>query len=305
MIFLGVYNIGNTLLDQRNILRMSREGEQTSVWKTEEPQNLPVQPNAFEVHPDGSYLFYQYDFPSNNMSVSRTPYLYNIDSSGIVNWIHEFIPPIESNIIIKDFSVASNGDILLVGDIWLWDSEIENFKPYRGYIARMSYEGELLWERQIFDRHPSGIEKESFLFDITEMDDGCIVATGNQERIEGQSWKDLWVLKLSPDGCLNTPNCSDSLDVSTLVLEIENNFIDYTIAPNPSIGIFSFNFNHLPLNQNDIDLVIYNHHGQVIRRISFAPKIQVDLANQPDGFYYYSILDKLRILDSGKLVKAK
>jgi hypothetical protein len=302
LVFIATHGVEGNNLDERRIIRMNREGEETWSWTTG-IQQTDSQPNAFEIHPEGSYFFYQYDDQADMTEVRRNVYLYNVDTTGTVRWIHEFIPEEDSDIDITEMVIANNGDILLVGDRWTWDESINNFRPHRGYIARMSYEGELLWERQIFDRHESGMEKESFLFDIAEMEDGSIIATGSQERIEGESWKDLWLVKLSPDGCLNTSDCSETLDISVPVIEIENQLIDFYISPNPSNGIFNFEFKNPFAITNDLKLLIYNSQGHILTKKNLISSAEIDLSAEPNGLYYYSILNNNQVLDSGKLLK--
>jgi len=303
MVFMENNYLGNTTLEERRIIRMNREGEITWNWSTGS-QKTDAQPNAFEVHPNGSYLFLQHDTQSDPLQVRKNPYVFNVDTSGNIKWIKQLYPPdlFASRLQIREIAITQNGDILVVGDIFLWNDDIGNYNPYRGYIARLNQEGEILWEKNVFDRFDSGLEKESFLNDIVEMEDGSIAATGIQKRLEGEIWADMWLVKLSPDGCLNTPGCSDTLDISVPTLELQDYNIEYSIAPNPSNGIFEFIFSS-KINTLDLEVVVYNQIGQIILKETINQNVELDISDHSDGIYYYSILSNFCVLDSGKLIK--
>jgi hypothetical protein len=304
MVFVENNFLGETLLDERRIIRMNREGEVSWNWTTGS-QLTQRQPNAFEIHFNGSYLFTQHDDQSDPFQIRDNPYIYHVDTAGVLKWIHQIYPSdlFRNRITVEEMTIAKNGDILLVGDALIWNDQWNNFYPSRGYIARINYEGEMLWEKYIFDRYENGSPRESFLFDIVEMEDGSIAATGIQDRIQGEPWADMWLVKLSPDGCLNTPNCSDTLDISVPVEEIENQLIDFNISPNPSNGFFIFEFRNPFAITNDLELLIYNEQGHILTKQNFSTSVEIDLSPQPSGMYFYSILNNTQILDSGKLLK--
>lgn len=306
MVFLvNNYFENNPLQDERRIVRMNREGEITWKWSTG-TQDTERQPNAFEVHPNGSYLFVQHDLQSDPLASRRNPYIFNVDTTGTLQWIKQIYPggDLNSDIItVNEMTVAENGDILLVGNTAIWIDLNLGYHPWRGYIARLNEEGEILWEKNIFDRYENGNQKEGFLYDIVVMEDGSIAVTGIQDRIEGEPWADMWVVKLSPDGCLNTPNCGDTLDISTAVLEIDNVLVDYSFSPNPSTGIFQLKLSEAIPKTEDLEIMIYNQSGQILNTLAFEQGITIDLTGHPDGQYFYSLLKKGEVLDSGVLVK--
>ncbi len=73
------------------------------------------------------------------------------------------------------------------------------------------------------------------------------------------------------------------------------------VFPNPSTGIFTFNFSGKPEKNN---LIIYNMFGEAIYNTQFNKSTtQIDLSGRPAGVYLYRVLNENgEAVASGKLI---
>ncbi|MCB0521119.1 MAG: hypothetical protein H6577_18920 [Lewinellaceae bacterium] len=113
---------------------------------------------------------------------------------------------------IYNLSEASNGDVLGCGEIiapWPYDTSI--WPPVAevyntAYLFRISPEGELLWERALFE-HDGFEHISSFYFlDIHEVSDGSLLLTGVIKDYDSADptdyTTDSWVVRTGADGCI-------------------------------------------------------------------------------------------------------
>ncbi|UOK41965.1 MULTISPECIES: T9SS type A sorting domain-containing protein [Flavobacterium] len=75
------------------------------------------------------------------------------------------------------------------------------------------------------------------------------------------------------------------------------------IYPNPNNGVFYIEQSSRERIINK-SIIIYNSFGQKVyeRRINDTSKFEIDLRNEPKGFYFYELFEKNEILKTGKLV---
>ena len=234
-------------------------------------------------------------------------------------WEYCEIPPgkkgeLEISALIQLIHKTRNGDIIASGNKFRLCRKCKepDFLD-AGWIIRVSPEGKMIWQRHInFDLNP--YFKYFHIADVLEDAEGNIVAVGTAtDTIPGihppRSKPLIWILKLTPDGCL-LPNCSEDFQfisdyVSSAIRPI------YPVAapdklyinPNPTSGVLSVR----SLNGKRIQSYsLYNLFGQVIERKKLRPsahQVHLNLSNQTKGIYIIRVrLDNNQILQS-KIIK--
>jgi hypothetical protein len=112
---------------------------------------------------------------------------------------------------IKRMNVCRNNDILVCGNIFIVDSFplpgtntwVKSGAP-SSFMARFSADGEEMWRHIIVHPQPDGKLGYNGLHNISEAPDGSIIVSGTLQRVyNGPRINDSWVMRLSPEGCLN------------------------------------------------------------------------------------------------------
>jgi len=221
------------------------------------------------------------------------PSFFILDENGIQGSYFEFDHQIGVDIkrFITNMITASNGDIVGVGNHRFVGSKDT------GWMFRMSPNGELLWETTFKSQDwDIGDQIENNLNDIVELDDGSFIAVGWQdETTDNQSLRDLWVMRVGPDGCLYEDGCdfgqfTTSVDEESLFLD------DIRVYPNPVTDLiqvdFELNFDKIVITQLD---------GRIVMKEKFQQNIDVSLLER--GMYVIQFLEKGRVQSSKKFIK--
>lgn len=176
------------------------------------------------------------------------------------------------------------------GSVWLIGinntplEEGGNFSTI-GWIAKLSADGELLWERRYA---PENIGSFSHLTDLVETFDGGVALTGKYGySVNGTWYNDIWLLKLDQDGCIES-GCNDDyllFDDSTVVgiEEPQTHPYDFRIFPNPAKDFFYIYTNtHLLTN---IVLQLTDISGRVVKKTLAKDGLQWDVSDLEAGVY--------------------
>ncbi|NNE28812.1 MAG: T9SS type A sorting domain-containing protein [Saprospiraceae bacterium] len=218
--------------------------------------------------------------------------VWGIDSTGIKwRYSHPFSPSVR--ISVYNLTEAANGDILGCG--WISDNEIT--LGNMAYLFRMTNEGEMLWERAIIDSRNEVPDKPmvSYMFDITELDDGTILIGGYQnvwyydENNEEKKDLDAWLVRTDANGCI-IEDCEYVQDFTTSI-PIFSHPIDITFFPNPTSNLLSIVW---PEEFRAKEIQIYDSIGRlVLRDISPELNVQLDLSGIESGLYAVVLMDDL------------
>jgi hypothetical protein len=138
--------------------------------------------------------------------------LIRTDSEGNPLWEHRFYSSGER--MIHNIITTADGDI--VGCGWIEDIDFpnpNNLNILRGWIFRMSPDGELRWMREIWDeRFPDGWQ---FLYAAKELPNGDLLFGGKIGRPGPPSGSELWLLRTDSQGCFGPQGCEGNWLIST------------------------------------------------------------------------------------------
>lgn len=223
------------------------------------------------------------------------PILIWLDSMG--NFVQQYDFPAETERAIHQIHKTSSGTVIGAGLIDRFDADL----GIGGWVFGMTQQGELLWERQIFDlRFPL---KESFFTAFEEAPDGGLILTGfiqdtfpNHEPFINNP--NIWLVKLDSAGCLE-PDC----DLMQIVGEptqtrYSNESRVFKIYPNPARNVVylekeeTFGF-----KARFADLM-----GKVFLEANFQAgnRQQFDISLLPPGIYFLWIEN-----EDGELVQVE
>lgn len=219
-------------------------------------------------------------FIAEPISINNLPMITKFDKDGNILW--EFIPPSIGRQYLLSMSVTGDGSILAYGKMWNPENFPEN---YQGWIAKISSDGELLWQRGYFlDEMPAAF----FEFrDVDECPDGSLVAVGTTEVVETSNYN-AWVVKLDSEGCFDADDCTgyNNLIVGTEeVPTIDIKKVEF--FPNPTTT-------SLTILSNDINkhrsVQIIDVFGKTIINIELAPnQDKIDISLLSSGCYFVKI----------------
>lgn len=202
------------------------------------------------------------------------------------------------NGFVTEAFTTRNGDIVLTGAVYLQYDYQPGAIPDRqlggGYIARVSANGEVLWERKIYDlTHCNTLSQcYSAFYNGAELPNGDLIFSGRVDTlIPGAPAivknTNSWVVKTDANGCL-TPNCGlvQALDTTfytatTTWQTPPQSSMPLQISPNPTA---SYNQIRIELPEGNTSsasgqLRVINSLGQVIEtangiRLPYQQSIQ-------------------------------
>ncbi|MFK7908886.1 MAG: T9SS type A sorting domain-containing protein [Chitinophagales bacterium] len=158
-----------------------------------------------------------------------------------------------------------------------------------GYIAKLSGEGELLWERQYaFPNKSIYIH----ITDLVETFDGGVALTGLYSYIENElEQNDIWLLKLDQDGCIEA-GCDEPyliLEGTVVGIEdVENGEAFFEVYPNPNNGQANFYIQKELLLKGNVRVQILDINGRLIQEYD-CPKnnkvLSIDTESLESGLY--------------------
>ena len=183
--------------ESRAIIKLDTLGNELYRWDSE-PEFFLNGPENMVVLNNGNYVIKHDKVPQGELVEEHN--LVCVDQEGNLLWDLFFYED-KAEYLINNMSVATNGDILICGMVTVFESVDYDFS---GFIARVTQEGELLWRRLVNDATITGSFELCALYDIKEMNNGDLVATGNFRNTQSN---DLWLIKTDADGCI-LPDCN-------------------------------------------------------------------------------------------------
>lgn len=169
-----------------------------------------------------------------------------IDEDGGESWYYDFpiwttSTPVDSFFIYELLHLIRTENNEIVGCGWY-----EDRPNYKGYLFRMSSEGEMLWERYYYtdsiDYYGSeGKERISggIFHDVEELENGDLAVVGEKHtrtQREDGSWyteEDLWFLRLDAHGCKGD-YCRENRNTTIIASTNEEDVKEgISINPNP------------------------------------------------------------------------
>lgn len=172
--------------------------------------------------------------------------------------------------------LASDGSIFTTG-MYGWTTLSTPLRDIP-FIAKISAEGELIWERAFVQFDEEGELKRGLLFDVEELADGSLLALGQQRNENG----DILIMKLMADGCLDVDDC-ELHNMYTDVSDIVIGNAEVTVYPNPILDAVQI--------KSEIEferLKIYDLDGRLLQDLPFSNSI--NLSTLAHGNYFIKLI---------------
>ncbi|MFK7908887.1 MAG: T9SS type A sorting domain-containing protein [Chitinophagales bacterium] len=180
------------------------------------------------------------------------------------------------------------------GSIWLVGADETPIEEggetsYTGWIAKLSAEGELLWERQYFPENKGLLPR---LTDLMETHDGGVALTGLYSyRENGITRNDIWLLKLDQDGCIES-GCEDDYlilgDTVVGIEDVENGEAFFEVYPNPNNGQANFYMQKGLLLKGNAQVQILDINGRLLQEYDCHKDnrvLSIDTQSLENGLY--------------------
>jgi Secretion system C-terminal sorting domain len=160
----------------------------------------------------------------------------------------------------------------------------------------MSPTGELIWQRAITDQR---FDNSAYLLDAINTPDGGILATGYiRLKQPGLPWQ-VWMLKISGNGCYES-DCEDFELFITPSIEAPVSMPQYSLFPNPASNeVYIEGLTGADERQLDI----YDEQGRLIQSISSPRSGPIFTGNWPAGVYSFKLLLKNNLFTTMQLLK--
>lgn len=246
----------------------------------------------FLILPNGNYVYTQF-------KDSRINVMYCVDREGNPVWEYGLIGLGKEEEVVQEMTLADNGDIIMCGFYRLlspqWNQEDFDFEVDCGLLSRISQDGDLIWRHyypEFYKDEPWPTSRYSYLYDVEEMADGSIIATGIMSDYDeyGNRYKDdLWLLKVTSDGCLEPNDCDTEMQeikVVSSIEETEEEKVTNLVYPNPASTIIEID---QKLTDSE-EVLFYNISGSLIKRLEVTEII--DISNFEQGLYFLKFVDK-------------
>ena len=179
---------------------------------------------------------------------------------------------IESNNVIP-----GRGDYFF--SIGTWQDQEQEEDYLRGFIFKMSNEGEMIWKKRYIHHEFKNEDYNHRIRDIVEEENGDIVVLGTVNR-PGEKIE-LWLMRINEHGCFGEKSCADDVIFSTSTnnQEIKNSRLK--VYPNPAFEDIYFD------SQKRItSLTIVDIAGKLILKKEHNEIKTVSIIGINDGIYF-------------------
>jgi hypothetical protein len=185
------------------------------------------------------------------------------------NFFHDLVP-------------LADGGYLGVGSTRVpVDSPIVAVAHLRAWMSRMDMHGDTLWERKEVLFPDTLFATRQYLHSAVELPSGSIIAAGYYASAsDPKDWGML--IKVGPDGCLDTLFCSPVSAVSPIVPDLE-----VSLYPNPASSTVHIRSEGVAVWDR---IEVYNAAGQAVRVLHDSREGRVELGGLPDGVYFICLV---------------
>jgi len=274
LLYNEIYRIQPDLSSTREILKLSKDGEVIErIYGPNDGRDSDVW-HEFVLLDNGNYFFLHHidsnigvDVPQLIWMTPEEEILYTYDYPKY--WQDDAIGKVEIREIVK----TENGDVLLMG----FRERKNDLGSGRDiYLARVSPNGELLWEHYYNTVISGNAYHTHQPTDVQEFPDGSILLMGGAGHHE-----DIFLLKVDADGCSEQFGCGEDIILDNEEINSASN--ERAIYPNPTTGKCIFN-----LEENfSGSYYVYNLSGQRVLKNSFESKnkVEMDLSELNSGIF--------------------
>lgn len=197
-----------------------------------------------------------------------------INPDSTVSWQYDWTHLDNQARYIYDIETANDGSIFAMGSYSHFDFPL----PYVSkapFIIKLSPDGEKIWERAYLEFGENGENKNGLIYDLEELDDGSILAIGQQYNQNG----DILIMRLDAEGCL-MDGCGQNVeftDVEDLIHE------EILIYPNPVSDLL-----HIEADIQLRQMILRDITGQV--HYSGVYRSSLDMSEYPRGMYLLTLI---------------
>ena len=207
--------------------------------------------------------------------------LAKLDSNFQIEWVQPFGRVASSGAEeLWDIEPTSDGHFIGAGESFTTFVNDPNVRA--GWLYKFSMEGDSLWGRRDPVPLPLALSNKGFFGGVGELSSGNIIAVGGAQ--EGAIFSG-WLVKVSPDGCLDTL-CNLSTAIEEYLLSEDK----LRLYPNPSNGVFNL---ELPIEHlgKQAMFIIFDLQGQQIwqEERKVISKMEFDVPAQSSGLHFLNI----------------
>ena len=155
-------------------------------------------------------------------------------------------------------------------------------------IGKVDLNGNLLWHRVYRDFNEDGSPRFKYLYSLTELSDGSIVAGGNAiNEIGNLIDYNGWILKVDENGCLTDDDCENEIvNITTSVKEtVETPLLN--LYPNPVEVILNV---EISTNYQLEKIEIIDSKGMLISQVDSSDSI--DTSALSNGIYFLHAISR-------------
>ena len=296
------------------------------LWKKRIALDFPSRPPSpdFMETRDGGFMFtWGIETPDTSVSVADASSVAIVRADSLANMVWEYIfwetALSYRRIDIGDIQATREGKALLVGTvpfyyppINFWDTEYSF-----GWVALMSDDGELLWERTVIDTNNT---RYGGFWSGLDNGNGYTLAGwidfNNPSGVPFLNDQDIWFVTLDKDGCWNN-NCdnyivivhdSTSLTWNQLAgvqnIGLPSHKDVLHPFPNPTSGALRIRLSDSAREGARRVVRITDLNGRYLGQYRLhAPTSTIDLSHLPSGTYTVSYLEDGQVVDVKKIIK--
>lgn len=176
----------------------------------------------------------------------------------------------------------------------------------QGILAHYDWNGNLMWQR--YDTVHVDAEllvSENKLYNMAHLSSGSIIGVGDIERSDPYPHLEGWLIKWSPDGCLEENDCALVSTHEGPSAGNTNGWQKWEIYPNPASD-YTWLYHPDGLNFKNGVVQISNISGQLVRSQSFvynpAGQYKVLLDDLRPGLYFYQVIIDGKVQQAGRLI---
>ncbi len=189
-----------------------------------------------------------------------------------------------------EFDTIKN-ELILSGDIGIrfnpWSGALE------GWICKMSADGELLWSIADTALYDPNHYVQHHLGGVALAPSGSIYAVGYIDHSKPPGRNYGWILKATPDGCIDTICTTVSVEE-----QINHKDEQVRVYPNPFSDRVHFRIQHL---RSQSILKVFGPDGKECYQTTIFEGESTFNFDFPPGMYFYAITDDLGIFASGRI----
>ena len=259
---------------------MNDDGEITLTWESEPDPEIGYMQYLVSIEENGiiTYGAAHKGYLNNGFTQLLQPTLTKFDINFNVLGFQNFGPIRTSSSLhnLRDFALTAQGHFVGVGNTY--EKTGNELSRHKGWVYAFSPDLDSLWSRKITTPLPDVYPNGGSFYGVGRLSSGNLIMGGT--ATDGDN-KYAWIVKLTPDGCLDTLFYQTS-SASSPLKDGKNQLHAY---PNPASEAF---WVELPDYSQPSALSVYNPMGSLVTRIllpEVADRVPVQSAGWQPGLY--------------------